>query len=929
MASPVHPHPAPPPDPQPDAGPPVDSYPGGHPAPPAGAVRIAPAPPSFPLPAGLAVEPAWYLHRERLDSLFERLQTPDARVLVLWDAAGSGKTTLMAGWARLLLAANQSVEWVSGADLNTVGVAAEVRSRLTADGSGTDEVGAGPRFLFIDDLHRAETPGPDGRTELIGLLNGLAGIPAGVRLVVSGRHRPGAGTAPLEAAGVLIECSDALLAFTLAETFQLAALHHVDLSADDAAALWRHTGGWATGLALALTWRHADGNSLDVSRFDGDNPAVADYLATEVVTGLDDGDRDVLLRSALSDVVALDLAVAVSDRSDAGEVLERISRRNTLIGRENDAHGGSGYRYHPILLAYLQAEGRRRDAGASSARHLLASRWYSDRADGAAAVEQSLLAHDPDRAGELLERFGLDLILTGRPGLVRRALAQLRGRADTASTLCLRVLLEPPSGPAGRGPHHLLEAAAGAVRARPGTAADRSGTDTWAFLVEVLQALHATQRADIATRYEALHDSPLAATARQDLSVDLLAALAEGRCLDRLGQSGAAEAGLRQVSEAARSAGFDWLFLQASDLAATAAGHTGNWLHVAMLEGQMAAALTGEPPPTDWPIIGPTAGPLADPAARPIDHAAGRALLYSMIHRYEHCQPLDVETLLHLASPDTMAADAGVAVPAEVLLLLDQLDAAARSRHALDRLLLLMREQGFEHPRALSLCCIPLVELSDALDGRTETQSIVRMIERALGEDSLEALLIKFLLAPPTRAGHPAEERLQSAALDERSAWRGATIVRAWIALAHVAELTGRHVESDLRLLKGLRLASRIGCERAFLAGGGEGVALLRARLGRLGDLDEYARHVLTAADGTHPDERGRSQDHGQSSPTLTPREREVLRELPFHQSVANIARKRNVSPNTVKTHLRNIYQKLEAANRADAVAIAHDHGLL
>jgi LuxR family maltose regulon positive regulatory protein len=54
-----------------------------------------------------------------------------------------------------------------------------------------------------------------------------------------------------------------------------------------------------------------------------------------------------------------------------------------------------------------------------------------------------------------------------------------------------------------------------------------------------------------------------------------------------------------------------------------------------------------------------------------------------------------------------------------------------------------------------------------------------------------------------------------------------------------------------------------------------------------------------------------------------------VLRELPFHQSVANIARKRNVSPNTVKTHLRNIYQKLEAANRADAVAIAQDHGLL
>jgi len=44
---------------------------------------------------------------------------------------------------------------------------------------------------------------------------------------------------------------------------------------------------------------------------------------------------------------------------------------------------------------------------------------------------------------------------------------------------------------------------------------------------------------------------------------------------------------------------------------------------------------------------------------------------------------------------------------------------------------------------------------------------------------------------------------------------------------------------------------------------------------------------------------------------------------------VADIARKRNVSPNTVKTHLRNIYQKLEATNRTDAVAIAQDRGLL
>jgi len=871
------------------------------------------------LPSALATEPAWYLHRPRLDSVLERLQEPDARVLVLWDAAGSGKTAVMAGWARRLRAAHRTVAWFSATDLRDATDAAEIRRRLLVRGGETAGAGlpspgrSGPglRYVFVDDLHRAEMRPPTGPSNLTGLLEGLDSTPADTRLVISSRIRPGAGAAPLEAAGVLVELTDETLAFTLDETFELAAHDQVDLSADDGAALWRHTNGWATGLALALAWRQAEGAASDLSQFDGDNPVVGDYLAAEVVTGLDEGDRDVLLQSALSEVVTLDLAVAASERTDAGDVLDRLARSNTLIGRERAGHDGAGYRFHPILLAYLQGEGRRRDADAATARHLLASRWYSDRARGAAALEQALLAHDPDVTGDLIERFGLALSLTGAGDLVRRALAQLTGRPDTPATACLRVLLEPLSGAGRRRTQHLLEAANSAVQASFNTPGHDPASGLWAVVDEILHALHATERTELESRLRALQDGS-AAQARQDIAVDLLAAMAQGRCLDRLGESGAAEDILSEVAATARNAGLDWLFLQASDLAATAAGNTGNWLHVAMLEGQMAATAA-----------------VPTRAARSTDEAPGRALLYAMIHRYDRCQPLDLDTLVDMAAPGSTDADPGVGVPAEVLLLLSHLDNAARSRQALDRLMLLMREAGAEHPRALSLCCVPLIELSGALDGRSETQQLARSIERALGENSLEVLLIRLLLAAPTRAGHPAEERLRAAALDERTAWRGATIVSAWIALAHVADVSGRHVESDARLLKALRFASRIGCERAFLAGGGQGAGLIRSRLGRLGDLDEFARHVLDCADGVHPHEGPHTPEHAQNSPALTPREREVLRELPFHQSVANIARKRNVSPNTVKTHLRNIYQKLEAANRADAVAIAQDHGLL
>lgn len=52
----------------------------------------------------------------------------------------------------------------------------------------------------------------------------------------------------------------------------------------------------------------------------------------------------------------------------------------------------------------------------------------------------------------------------------------------------------------------------------------------------------------------------------------------------------------------------------------------------------------------------------------------------------------------------------------------------------------------------------------------------------------------------------------------------------------------------------------------------------------------------------------------------LTERERDVLRYLPTRLSTVDIARGLQISPNTVKTHLKNIYEKLGAASRNEAI---------
>jgi LuxR family transcriptional regulator, maltose regulon positive regulatory protein len=61
----------------------------------------------------------------------------------------------------------------------------------------------------------------------------------------------------------------------------------------------------------------------------------------------------------------------------------------------------------------------------------------------------------------------------------------------------------------------------------------------------------------------------------------------------------------------------------------------------------------------------------------------------------------------------------------------------------------------------------------------------------------------------------------------------------------------------------------------------------------------------------------------------LTPAELRVLQLLPTHLSLAAIARRLYVSPNTVKTHAQAVYRKLDASSRGEAVGHAYAAGLL
>jgi DNA-binding NarL/FixJ family response regulator len=69
--------------------------------------------------------------------------------------------------------------------------------------------------------------------------------------------------------------------------------------------------------------------------------------------------------------------------------------------------------------------------------------------------------------------------------------------------------------------------------------------------------------------------------------------------------------------------------------------------------------------------------------------------------------------------------------------------------------------------------------------------------------------------------------------------------------------------------------------------------------------------------------------ERAQSSLGITEREREVLQLLADGRSNKDIAARLGLSPNTVKTHVARLFEKLRVARRTQAISLARELGLV
>jgi LuxR family transcriptional regulator, maltose regulon positive regulatory protein len=845
--------------------------------------------------------------------------------------AGSGKTLLLQSWiaesglaGRVARVAIQGDErdpqrfWLSvlAALRETTAGAKLVRSTTAApnldDGAVverllTDIGGLGERvWLVIDDVHELRSAEAQRQLELL-----IMRAPETLRLVLATRHDLRLGLHRLRLAGELTEIRAGDLRFTRPEARALFDAAGITLSDSAFGLLYERTEGWAAGLRLAALSLagHPDPDRF-AAEFSGSERTVAEYLLAEVLEQQSEPVRRLLLRTSLLDRVNGELADLLTGGSGGERVLQELEQGNVFVVAL-DA-GRSWFRYHQLFAELLQLELRGSAPDELPALHAAAAGWYADHGHPVEAIRHAQAAQDWDLAArllsdqwvglglgglgatahELLVRFPAD-VLTGDPELsARKAGVELgRGSLEEAERFVAIASQGLDSAPAGR-----------QERVR--------------VVLAVVRMRLARQRGNLPAVAEQAH-ALLAAAETADqawfgLGDDLRALALVNLGIAEVWTGDVAEADRHLEQGVALARQIERPFVEITGLAHWA--QLASWRSFPSGErrGMQAIELAVRHGWTEEPVTGVAYLALgmamvaqgrlaegqrsledAERTLRPeVEPAAGMRLRYA-------------RGLLDLVSarPEAALNEFGAARRLAGKLVTEHMLAPRLRSHTVQALVRIGQTERAE----LTLAELPAAERDSA-----QLRNAVAVLRLAQGDPAAASTALGPVIdgAAPLRDAH---------------LWD----VQAFLLEAIARDALGDPGAARRALERALDLAKPEGLVFPFLLDAAPGLLDRHRRLGTA-HADTIAA-ILNVLAGVEP---GTGQSPGADGlrgllEPLSHSEIRVLRYLPTKLSVPEIADQLYLSVNTVKTHMRHLYDKLGAHRRHEAVERARILGLL
>ena len=350
------------------------------------------------------------------------------RLTVVVGSAGAGKSVLLSSWAAGRDGGVTS--WLScdEADADPVrfwagfiqapravapGFGADAAELLAMDGVMSADVTASiandaarlpaGSVIVVDDFHAAAAAGRT-MTDLV------ERWPAGTaQLVLAGRVDPAVRLHRLRMSGELCELRNSDLHLSLSESGALLENFGVQVAAGDLALLHGRSEGWVAALQMAaLTLRVAKDPAQIARALDVRGHTVAEYFIGEVLEQQPPEVASFMLETSVLDELTADACAAVTGRQDAAALLRSIEAANLFIVALDDDR--RSYRYHHLVREVLRAQLRNIDRGRELTLQLRVAEWLESAGDTRGASRYYLAAGQADRAlGLLQERVVADL----------------------------------------------------------------------------------------------------------------------------------------------------------------------------------------------------------------------------------------------------------------------------------------------------------------------------------------------------------------------------------------------------------------------------------------------------------------------------------------------------------------------------------------
>ncbi|MCX6050321.1 MAG: tetratricopeptide repeat protein [Chloroflexi bacterium] len=274
-------------------------------------------------------------------------------------------------------------------------------------------------LLVLDDYHVIDAKPVDQALAFL-----LEHLPPQMHLVITTREDPQLPLARLRARGQMTELRATDLRFTPAEAAGfLNQVMGLGLSSAEVTILEARTEGWIAGLQLAALSMQGRVSSAEISAssvesltskqgtpgvahfvkaFAGDNRYIVDYLVEEVLQRQPERVRSFLLQTAMLDRLSGGLCDAVTGQNDGLVLLDALERGNLFVVPLDDTR--HWFRYHHLFADVLAAHALQEQPAQVPILHQRASAWYAANGLPADAIRHALAAKDFACAAGLIEQ---------------------------------------------------------------------------------------------------------------------------------------------------------------------------------------------------------------------------------------------------------------------------------------------------------------------------------------------------------------------------------------------------------------------------------------------------------------------------------------------------------------------------------------------